>query len=56
MSIDVKNMFRKTATEPEKVLEQNSQFRKSLRERLEAARAQGGVVNKISGHDFVYFK
>lgn len=56
MSIDVKNMFRKTVVEPEKTIEQNPQFRKSLRERLEAARAQGGVVDRIPGHDVVFYK
>lgn len=56
MSIDVKNMFRRTIVDSEKNIEQNSQFRKSLRERLEAARLQGGVVDKISGSDFIAFK
>lgn len=55
MSIDVKNMFRKTVSESEKPIEQNPQFRKSLRERLEAARNSGGA-EKIPGHDVVYFK
>ena len=54
MSFYLKRIFGKSVLESEKTVEQSPQFRKSLRERLEAARLVGNNVERVSGHNSLY--
>jgi len=55
MSFDLKRIFGKSAPQKDKSCEQSQQFRKSLRERLEAARLSGSNYDNMTAQKALYF-